>query len=177
MSERELVDACLRNERSAQKALYERFSGQMMAVCLRYAGNTSDASDMMQEGFIKVFEKLGQYKGDGALGAWVRRIMINSALIQIRKEKRHAFHEDIDDSIGLENEQFSVLEQMAAEEILTLVSLLPDGYRTVFNLYAIEGYSHKEIAESLGITESTSKTQFHKAKIQLRHQLKQLEKQ
>ncbi|WP_306641288.1 RNA polymerase sigma factor [Sanyastnella coralliicola] len=175
MTERELVDACLANERSAQKELYDQFSGQMMAVCLRYAGNPNDAADMMQEGFIKVFEKLGQYKGDGALGAWIRRVMVNSALIHIRKEKRHAFQESIDEAYDLHITDFNVLSELAAKDILALIAQLPTGYRTVFNLYAIEGYSHKEIAEKLEISESTSKTQFHKAKIQLRNQLNALE--
>lgn len=175
MTERELVKACLANDRAAQKELFDQFSGQMMAVCLRYAGNPNDAADMMQEGFIKVFEKLGQYKGEGALGAWMRRIMVNSALIHIRKEKRHAFHDSIDEAYGLVGDDFNVLNELAAQEIIALVAALPTGYRTVFNLYAIEGYSHKEIAEKLEISESTSKTQFHKAKIQLRAQLKELE--
>ncbi len=175
MSEQELIDACVKNDRKAQRELYDRFSRQMMAVCLRYAGNPTDASDMMQEGFIRVFEKLEQYKGDGALGGWIRRVMVNSALLQIRKEKKHSFTDEIDEETNVVSTSFDVFSKMAADEILQLVQNLPTGYRTVFNLFAIEGYSHKEIAEQLGISESTSKTQFHKAKIQLRLDLAALE--
>jgi len=175
MSEEELIDACKRNDRKAQRELYDRFSRQMMAVCIRYAGNTSNASDMMQEGFIRVFEKLEQYKGDGALGGWIRRVMVNSALLQIRREKKHSFNDEIDEETNAVSKSFDVFSEMAADEILQLVQNLPTGYRTVFNLFAIEGFSHKEIAEQLGISESTSKTQFHKAKIQLRIDLEALE--
>lgn len=175
MSEQELIDACVKNDRKAQRELYDRFSRQMMSVCLRYAGNPTDASDMMQEGFIRVFEKLEQYKGDGALGGWIRRVMVNSALLQIRKEKKHSFADEIDEETNVVNTSFDVFSKMAADEILQLVQNLPTGYRTVFNLFAIEGYSHKEIAELLRISESTSKTQFHKAKIQLRLDLEALE--
>lgn len=175
MSDQELVKECMSGNRIAQKELFDTYSGQMMALCLRYAGNHSEASDMMQEGFIKVFEKLEQYKGKGPLGGWIRRVMVNSALIYIRREKKHSFHEDADEHVGLSDENFDVFAQMAANEILNLVAQLPDGYRTVFNLYAIEGYSHKEIAEQLEISESTSKTQFHKAKLQLRKDIAALE--
>lgn len=168
MSDRELVDLCMKGDRAAQKKLFDTYSGQMMAVCLRYAGNPSTAGDMMQEGFIKVFDKLSQYKGNGALGGWIRTIMVHSALIYLRKEKKHAFHEPPEEQLGLPDASFDVLAKMSADEILQVVAKLPDGYRTVFNLYAIEGYSHKEIAEQLDISESTSKTQFHKAKQHLR---------
>ena len=171
MSDRELVDLCMKGDRVAQKRLFDTYSGQMMALCLRYAGNGSAAGDIMQEGFIKVFEKLSQYKGDGALGGWIRTIMVNSALIYLRREKKHAFHESSDEHFGLTDNSFDVFAKMGADEILQVVAKLPDGYRTVFNLFAIEGYSHKEIAEQLDISESTSKTQFHKAKQHLRKQI------
>lgn len=147
----------------------------MMAVCMRYAGNPMEAQDMLQEGFIKVFEKLGQFRGDGPLGGWVRRVMVNEALIYLRKNQRHrnidAINEESDDAPI----EASVLDEMGAEELISLIAALPAGYRTVFNLYAVEGYSHKEIADQLGISESTSKTQFHKAKQQLRAQIEKLE--
>ncbi len=175
MSDRELVDACRKGDRSAQKALYDRFSPRMMAICLRYGGNASTASDMMQEGFITVFEKLGQYSGDGALGGWIRRIMVNTSLLYLRREKKHFFHEDTDAQADFLEEDVSVYAKLATDQLLKLIAQLPDGYRTVFNLYAIEGYSHKEIAAQLGISESTSKTQFFKARKHLQMQISSLE--
>lgn len=175
MSDRELVDACRKGDRGAQKALYDRFSPRMMALCLRYGGDASTAADMMQEGFITVFEKLGQYSGEGALGGWIRRIMVNSALLYIRREKKHFYHEDTEEQADLIQEDVSVYAKLATDQLLELIAQLPDGYRTVFNLFAIEGYSHKEIAAKLGISESTSKTQFFKARKHLQAQVSSLE--
>lgn len=130
---------------------------------------------MLQEGFMKVFEKLGQFRGDGPLGGWVRRIMVNEALIYLRKNQRHRHTDAVDEENDDAPVEASVLADLGAEELIALIAGLPAGYRTVFNLYAVEGYSHKEIAEQLGISESTSKTQFHKAKQQLRAQVEKLE--
>lgn len=175
MSDEELVRGCLRQDGVAQRTLFDRFAQPMMAVCMRYAGNPMEAQDMLQEGFVKVFEKLGQFRGDGPLGGWVRRIMVNEALIYLRKHQRHRNIDAIDEENDDAPVDASVLDSLGAEMLIKLIAALPAGYRTVFNLYAVEGYSHKEIAEQLGITESTSKTQFHKAKQQLRAQLEQLE--
>ena len=175
MSDEELVKGCLRQDGVAQRALFDRFAQPMMAVCMRYAGNPMEAQDMLQEGFVKVFEKLGQFRGDGPLGGWVRRIMVNEALIYLRKHQRHRNIAAIDEENDDAPVDASVLDSLGAEMLIKLIAALPAGYRTVFNLYAVEGYSHKEIAEHLGITESTSKTQFHKAKQQLRMQLEKME--
>lgn len=171
MRDHELVEACKKKNRQAQKHLYERFAGQMMAVCMRYGGNRDTAEDMLQEGFITVFEKLWQYTGEGALGGWIRRVMVTTCLEYLRKNKKHQFTEDIEQQEGTSDLSAGVLSDMGFEELLKMISELPPGYRTVFNLFAVEGYSHKEIAELLGITESTSKTQFFKAKAQLRQQI------
>lgn len=168
MTDQELVHACLKGKGQAQKELFDRYAGRMMAVCVRYAMSYEDAQDILQEGFIKVFEKLNQYSGKGALGAWVRMIMVNTALIHLRKNKKLLLNDELSDSAEFEHQNFSVLEQMAADEIVELVNALPTGYRTVFNLYTIEGYAHKEIAAMLEISESTSKTQYFKAKAQLK---------
>jgi RNA polymerase sigma-70 factor (ECF subfamily) len=175
MSDEEMVKRCLRQDAEAQRALYDRFARQMMAVCMRYAGNPMEAQDMLQEGFIKVFEKLGQFRGEGVLAGWVRRIMVNEALIYLRKNKKHQFIDEINDDHEMGHEGVDALETLAVEALLALIAGLPSGYRTVFNLFAVEGYTHKEIAEMLDITESTSKTQFHKAKKQLREQLERIE--
>lgn len=176
MSEEALVKNCLRQDRTAQKALFDRYAEQMMALCVRYAGNPDEAQDMLQEGFIKVFEKLEQYRGDGPLGGWIRRVMVNESLLYLRRNKRHQYSEDIDDHYELEDGTPDALSDLRTSDLLRLIAGLPDGYRTVFNLYAVEGYGHKEIAEMLGISESTSKTQFHKAKLQLRRELEELER-
>ncbi|MDG1157849.1 MAG: RNA polymerase sigma factor [Flavobacteriales bacterium] len=171
MTDQELVQACLKGNGQAQKELFDRYAGRMMAVCVRYAMCYEDAQDILQEGFIKVFEKLKQYSGKGALGAWIRMIMVNTALIHLRKHKKLLLNDELSDGAEFEHQTYTVLENMAADEILELVQALPAGYRTVFNLYAIEGYAHKEIAEMLDITESTSKTQYFKAKAQLKRAL------
>lgn len=175
MTESELVEACLKKDRSAQKQLYDRFSRQMMSVCLRYGGNLETAQDMLQEGFIVVFEKLWQYKGEGALGGWIRRVIVTSALENLRKNKKHDLTEEVIDHANSMDVDPEILQNLALESLMQIIQDLPDGYRTVFNLFAIEGYSHKEIAETLKITESTSKTQYFKAKAYLRQQLEQHE--
>ena len=175
MTDQELVEACLKKNSSAQKELYDRFAGKMIGVCLRYSQGQDDAQDILQDGFIKVFEKLEQFSGKGALGGWIRMIMINTALIHIRKEKRHAYQEEITDTMELTERYYSVLDQMAADELIAIIQKLPVGYKTVFNLYAIEGFSHREIAEQLGISESTSKTQYFKAKTHLKKSITLME--
>ena len=168
MTDQELVQACLRKDPKAQRALYDQFAGKMMGVCLRYVKDQIDAQDVLQEGFIRVFEKLNQYSGKGSLGGWIRMIMINTALIMIRKKKKFSHHEEFSDAVEFTREDYGILDSLGAEEIIKLIQHLPDGYRTVFNLYAIEGYSHKEIGQMLGVSESTSKTQFFKAKKHLK---------
>ncbi|MEO0403647.1 MAG: RNA polymerase sigma factor [Bacteroidota bacterium] len=175
MTDQDIVEGCLKKNPKAQKALYDAYAAKMMSVCLRYAGNRNDAQDVLQEGFIKVFEKLDQFSGKGSLGGWVRMIMINTALIKIRKEKKFLHHEEVSEVNDLSPNDHGVLEKLAADEILSLVQNLPAGYRTVFNLYAVEGYSHKEIGEMMGISESTSKTQYFKAKAHLKKALQKLE--
>jgi RNA polymerase sigma-70 factor (ECF subfamily) len=171
MTEEQIVKGCLKKNPAAQRELYDLFAQKMMGVCVRYANNYEDAEDILQEGFIKVFEKINQFKATGPLGGWIRMIMINTALIHIRKNKKWQFSEDVTEMVYLSNEEHSVLDEMAAEELLELIKTMPPGYKTVFNLFAIEGFSHKEIAEELGVSESTSKTQFLKAKAHLRKQI------
>jgi RNA polymerase sigma-70 factor (ECF subfamily) len=166
----QLVQACLDGNTRAQNQLFEKYSGQMMALCLRYGSDYDEAQDMFQNGFIKVFKKLHMFTGKGALGAWIRRTMANNALDQIRKRKREKNNVSFSDvSYQLESE---VIESpfddeeplLSRDKIMELVQQMPTGYKTVFNMYVVEEYSHKEIAEQLEITESTSKTQYRKAK-------------
>ncbi len=176
MTDQELVQACLKGNSDAQRLLYDKFAPHMMSVCLRYAGNPADAQDMMQEGFIKVFDKLGKFSGTGSLAGWVRMVVINSALIQLRQNKKHLYHDDVEEAHDLSNSDVDVISQLSAKEIVKLIQDMPNGYRTVFNLFAVEGYSHKEIADMMDISENTSKTQFFKAKAWLRKQLVALER-
>jgi len=166
MEEQELVKKCLRGNKKAQKKLFDLYAPQMMTICNRYANRDDQALDMLQEGFIKVFSNLEKFSGSGSLGGWIRTVMVNNSLTILRKEKKFSFNENIE---GHDEETSSAdaISQMSFQELTKLISSLPSGYRTVFNMYAIEGYSHKEIAGKLEITESTSKTQYRKAKLRL----------
>jgi len=163
-TESALVSACLNKDPAAQRELYDRYCAKMMSVCLRYMGSTQAAEDVLQEGFLKVYTKLEQYKGKNQLAGWIKTIMVNTSLIHLRQQQKHRLNDDIEEHYELGDPQWSVMEQMGANEVLELVAQMPDGYRTVFNLFAVEGFPHKEIAEPLGVTESTSKTQFRQPK-------------
>ena len=169
-TEDQIVAGCLEGGRKYQKLLYERYYGSMMGVCLRYARDREEARDILHEGFMKVFRNLAKFNEGTNLGAWIRRIMINTAIDHYRKsakmpnlvEINHAVHEiDVQD----------VVSEMSAQEILKLVQKLSPAYRTVFNLYVIEGYSHKEVGEKLGISEGTSKSNLAKARAKLQRMI------
>lgn len=166
MEEQQLVKKCLGGNKKAQKQLFDLYAPQMMTVCHRYAHREDQATDMLQEGFIRVFSNLDKYSGAGSLGGWIRTVIVNNALTILRREKKFSFNESIDKHQELDTGE-DTLSSLNFKDLLKLILLLPIGYRTVFNMYAIEGYSHKEIAQKLEITESTSKTQYRKAKISL----------
>ncbi len=166
-SEKEFIDACVRNERWAQKRLYEEHYSQMMGVCLRYARNEHDALDILQEGFIKVFRNITKYQPGTTLAAWIRRIMVNTAIDYYRKNIRRRT-EDLDTAYELKSTDADAISQCSEKEILEAVQQLTPAYRVVFNLYVIEGYSHKEIAELMEITESTSRSNLVKSRMKLR---------
>ena len=168
MTDEQLVKECVSGNAIAQKKFYDLFARKMMGVCMRYAGNYDEAQDVLQDGFIKIFNKLPKFESKGSLEGWIRRIMVNTALDSYRKNKKHQGNVDVD-SVGfmLEKEDYTI-EELNAQELLKIIHSIPEGYRVVFNLFAIEGYSHKEIAEQLGVTESTSKSQFSRAKKLLR---------
>jgi RNA polymerase sigma-70 factor (ECF subfamily) len=155
-----------------QQALYQRFASKMYGVCLRYAGSAEEAEDVLQEGFIKVFNKIGSFRGDGSFEGWIRRIFVNTAIEYYRKkiylQPITEYEEDT-----LEGKYLSVLDKLEEKDIIQLVQQLSPGYRTVFNMYVIEGYSHKQIAEALGISEGTSKSQLSRAKQILQDMVKQ----
>lgn len=170
MSEDALIQGCLKKSSQHQKLLYERYAARMYAVCLRYARIQSDAVDILQDGFVKVFLNIQQYKSEGSFEGWIRRIMVHTALRHYQRQRFESEvtgHEHIPEK-SLEPE---VLATLSEGELMELIAKLPEGYRLVFNLVAIEGYSHAEVAEMLQIQESTSRSQLAKARKWLAEQL------
>jgi len=158
------VEECLKGDRLAQRKIYEHFAGKMMSVCLRYSKDRETAKDLLHDGFLKVFTHLDRFEGKGSFEGWIRRIMINTALEHIRKQSDEGFNQDIETAWGLNNGELNALEKMEADEIIQLIQKLPDSYRSVFNLFVVEGYSHREIAEEMHITESSSRVYLTRAK-------------
>ncbi|MCB0409054.1 MAG: RNA polymerase sigma factor [Flavobacteriales bacterium] len=168
LTDEQLVKKCLEKDPLAQKQLFDVFSRKMMGVCLRYSQDVEEAQDVLQMGFIKVFEKLHMYSSEGSLEGWIRKVLVNTALDNIRKNKK--FNDNIElekVDFQLENSSETGLDSLSAKDLLKIIQKMPPGFRTVFNMYAIEGYSHKEIAEELNITVSTSKSQYSRAKVYL----------
>lgn len=165
--EQDLIKACIRRERWAQQVLYEEFYGKMMGVCLRYANGEEDARDMLHEGFLKVLRNIHKYQPGTSLHAWMRRIMINTAIDFYRKAVRRRT-EDIDTATEVSSSDADAISKFSEKEILAAIQTLTPAYRTVFNLYVIEGFSHKEIADVLNITESTSRSNLVKARLKLK---------
>jgi RNA polymerase sigma-70 factor (ECF subfamily) len=184
MTENELIAGCIKQDRTCQEALYKRFYGKMMGVCLRYAKNRDEASDMLQEGFIKVFTSIRNFASKGSFEGWVRRIVVNTAVDHLRRNKHeymivstvYAREGDVPDPAE-EVEDENLMNNLSEEEILNAVSQLSPAYRTVFNLYVMENLAHKEIADQLGISEGTSKSNLAKARFQLKKNLFNLIKQ
>lgn len=169
-SEEAFLKACSRKELWAQKRLYEEFYSPMMGVCLRYSNNKEDAMDILHEGFIKIFKNISKFQPGTSLSAWIRRIMVNQAIDFYRKNIRRRT-EDLDQAYQVSSYDADAISQFSEKEILTVVQELSPAYRTVFNLYVIEGYSHREIAKNLGITESTSRSNLVKARTKLQNAL------
>lgn len=170
LSENELIEGCAKGQRTAQKALYDRYCRKMIVICQRYAKTNFEAEDILQEGFIKVFSAIKSFRGESSLSTWITRIMINTALNSQRQKLYLLPMVDIEKADLTEDEEVS-LSGFNLSELIGMVQSLPDGCRVVFNLFAIEGYSHKEIAEQLGISEGTSKSQHNRAKSLLRAKL------
>lgn len=169
MTEAELIAGCQRADTKAQKLLYERFAPQMYGVCLRYLKNEMDAEEALLNGFMKIYQYIGKFEAKGSFEGWVRRIMVNEALGFLRKKE--PLHLAIEDNHVQVAGTGGADQELAENELLELLMTLPAGYRAVFNLYAIEGYAHKEIADMLGITEGTSKSQLSKARAMLQRRL------
>lgn len=174
LEEGELLKACMHNDCRAQRELYNRYVQRMMSIAIRYVGDPDVAKDVVQEAFIKIFTSLGQFSAKGSFDGWLRRIVVNSALEYIRAN--NIFFESIDSSevVHIPAVDESALEHIAAEDLLRIIASLPTGYRTVFNMYAVEGYSHKEIAMQLGINESSSRSQYLRAKALIQKKLSEI---
>jgi RNA polymerase sigma factor (sigma-70 family) len=162
-NEADLIEGCIRGDRKMQYELYERFAPKMYGVCLRYASSNEEAEDILQEGFIKVYKKIGSYRSEGSFEGWIRRIFVNTAIEHFRRKTYTQPITEAEENT-VEGKYLSVLDALAEKDIVQLVQQLSPGYRTVFNMYVIEGYSHKQIADELGISEGTSKSQLSRAK-------------
>ena len=174
-SEQSVIYACKKGDRRAQKTLYEALAPKMFAVCIRYMGQRSAAEDILQEGFVTLFSKLDTFSGEGSFEGWARKIFINTALMSLRRTDALKMSDDLEAAHGLGSEGASPVQALGYKELMKMVAALPDGYRTVFNLSVIEGYSHKEIAAALGISETTSRSQLQRARQLLQNRIKELE--
>lgn len=175
MSDEEMLEGCQANQEIAQKYLFDKYSRVMTGVCLRYADSYEEAQDIVQDAFIKVFKKIGTFSGKGSLEGWIRRIMVNTSLDYLRSIKNERFNVNVDDVSFKLKENQQIVSSMQAEDLLKIIRTLPTGYRTVFNMYAIEGYSHKEIADELNISENTSKSQYSRARALLQKKLETID--
>lgn len=167
----ELAAACKDGKRDAQKRLFDTLAPKMMAVCLRYMGNREDAEDVLQEGFVTLFTKLESYNGSGSFEGWARKVFVNTALMHLRKNDVLGVSDDIEEARSLFTEEATPLQKMGYKELRDLISSLPPDARTVFNMYVVEGYSHKEIAATLGCTEATSRSKLQRARLQLQEMI------
>ncbi|MBO7644558.1 MAG: RNA polymerase sigma factor [Bacteroidales bacterium] len=166
------IEKAKQGDRRAQKAIYDALSGKMFAVCLRYMSDRQSAEDVLQEGFVSLFAKLDTYSGDGSFEGWARKIFVNAALMSLRKNDVLKESTDVDTAWNVSSEAPSAVQQIGYKELSKMISELPAGFRTVFNMYVVEGYSHAEIAASLGISETTSRSQLLRARAMLQSKIK-----
>lgn len=173
MSDQEIVKGCLKKDKLAQKSLYDRYSGLLLGICIRYATDVPEAEDILQESLVKVFLNIGDYSGEGSFIGWMRKIVINTAITHYHKNLKHKHYVEIEEVFSNEVGKSDTPDtQFTAEELMKVLDQLPPGYKAVFNLYAIEGYKHKEIAEMLNIDVNTSKSQYSRARSLIQKKLK-----
>lgn len=175
MTDQALLQECLAGKPSAQKALYERYGPKVMAVCMRYARHREEAEDLFQDTMVLVFTKLDKIKDPATMGAWMKRIAVNQCIDRYHKNKPRQFDKDITEAECYPDRVEDAIEALSAQELTLLISRLPDGYRQVFNLYEVEGFTHKEIGKMLKIAEGTSKSQLSKAKAMLKRLIREQE--
>ena len=169
-----IIDKCRKGDRSAQKKLYDYLAPKMFAVCLRYMGDRMPAEDILQDGFITLFSKLDSYSGEGSFDGWARKIFVNTALMSLRKTDALKLSDDLEEAGNLSSDISTQIQNIGYKEIMKIVMKLPDGYRTVFNMFVVEGFSHKEIAQALNISEVTSRSQLQRARMILQEKIKKL---
>lgn len=175
LTEEELIAACVKKDQTAQCVIYKRYYGIMLTLCVRYVGNREIAKDIVQDGFITLFDKIHTYARLGSFEGWAKRIFINTALSYLRKNDALRYSEQADTIALSATASDNILENMSAEDLLRCIASMPEGFRTIFNLYAIEGYQHREIARMLHINESTSRSQYTRAKLWLQNKIKSLQ--
>lgn len=176
-TEQQIIEGCLRNNRKAQKLLYEKYSSKFLGMCMRYAKNRLEAEDILQEAFLKIFSRISQFSGIGSFEGWLKRIIVNTAITNYRQNLKHYYKQHIDEVNETDFDNRLADAEYSREELLNVIQGLPPGYRMVFNMFAIEGFQHKEIAEMLGIDVTTSKSQYSRAKKLLRQKLFELKKE
>lgn len=164
ITDSDLIEGCIKENRKMQYELYQRYAPKMFGVCLRYASNNEEAEDILQEGFVKVFRKITSFRGEGSFEGWIRRIFVNTAIEHFRRKNYLQPITEREENT-VEAKSLGVMDQLAEKDIINLVQKLSPGYRTVFNMYVVEGYTHKQISDLLGISEGTSKSQLSRAKI------------
>ena len=170
-----LIESCREGDRAAQKVLYERLAPRMFPVCIRYIGDREAAEDVLQDGFVTLFTRLDSYKGEGSFEGWARKIFVTTALMELRRKDALKMSDELDVVRGMKSETVSQLQSIGYKDLMSLITQLPPGFRTVFNLYAVEGFTHKDIGEMLGISETTSRTQLSSARAWLPNKIKEIE--
>lgn len=174
---KEIIEGCVRGEKRGQDQLYKKFSSLLFGICLRYAKNKMEAQDVLQDVFVKIYQNIHTYHHDGSFEGWLRRIAVNTSITYYRRNLKHAFQEDVDDLIHRKEDPLQMEDlEFTKEEMMLCIAKLPAGYKTVFNLYVIEGYMHKEIADMLEIDVNTSKSQLSRAKNYLQRELAEISK-
>ena len=171
ISDNDLIEGCIKGDRKMQRELYNRFAPKMYGVCLRYAANAEEAEDILQEGFIMVFKKISSFRGEGSFEGWIRRIIVHTCINILKKNKKFNESVDLIHANSLHMREDAIPSIIQAKQVIECIRLLPIGYRTVLNLYAIEGFSHREIGTMLDIEESTSRSQYTRAKAMLEEML------
>ena len=169
----DLIRRSIKGDGRAQQALYQLLAPKMFSVCKRYMGDTEAAEDVLQDGFVTLFSKLDSYSGEGSFEGWARKIFVNTALMSLRKSDILKESDDIDSAWDVSSDSPTVFENLGYGELMEMIASLPSGFRTVFNMYVIEGYSHKEIGEALGISENTSRSQLQRARVMLQNKIKE----
>jgi RNA polymerase sigma-70 factor (ECF subfamily) len=177
MSDLQIIELCAKHDRKAQQVLYDKYSRLLLGLCLRYASDKAEAEDILQDSFLKIFYNIKDYSGTGSFIGWLRKVAVNTAITHYHKNFKFRHHVEIEDYVSVETGVMSFEEDFfTSDELYKVLNELPTGYRVVFNLYAVEGYKHKEIAEMLGIDTNTSKSQYSRAKAVIRNKLEKLGK-